>query len=69
MNQILDLLKNIFVYRENKDYEFSLPSNTINENTESNEVEYKNIHPTLSVNLEYLKVKYNALISRDIKFR
>ena len=69
MSQALDLLKNIFTYQENKDYEFSLPSNTINENKEIEEAKYQNIYPTLNVNIEYLKTKYNALISNDIKFR
>lgn len=70
-NKLSNLLKNIFTFKENTSYDFSLPNNNTYNTTPSDDkiTEYKDIFSTLSVNLEYLKVKYNALISDDIKFR
>lgn len=70
-NNLSNLLKNIFTFQENSSYDFSLSSNDdFNQNPpDETATEYKDIFSTLSVNLEYLKVKYNSLISSDVKFR
>lgn len=67
--KISNLLKNIFTFKENNSYNFSLSSNTESNAHNEKALEYKNIFNILSVNLEYLKVKYNALINSDVKFR
>ena len=70
-NKLLQSLKSIFTYEETAEYEFDLTKNDsgIDETAIEEATEYKEIFNTLSVNLEYLKVKYNSLISSDIKFR
>ena len=65
-----NILNNIFKYTEKNEYKFILPqtSNNINDDDfkkNDNEIVSKN----LNVNLEYLKVKYNMLINKDIKIR
>lgn len=67
--RIFNLFKNIFTFRENDLYSFSLSNNTVSNPLDEKMTECKEIFNTLSVNLEYLKVKYNALINSDIKFR
>lgn len=59
--KILDFFK----YNIPKTYEFTLPMNQ-NNITEENELEENPIFPSLSVNLEFLKTKYNFLINSDI---
>lgn len=70
----------LFEYKEKTEYNFIIPRTS---NTESNinisyedeinktqlETEPKYIFPSLSVNLEYMKVKYNTLINSDIVIR
>ena len=70
-NKLLDSLKSIFTYQETEEYEFSLTENNsdVDETVVEEATEYKNIFNTLSVNLEYLKARYNSLINSDIKFR
>ena len=78
MKNLKDLFTNIFLYKEPQDiYDFSLPEsgNKDNENNNkenispSNENSKQNIYSSLSVNLDYIKVKYNTLINSDIKLR
>ena len=69
-----NILTNIFLYKEpQKVSTFSLPEeNTIPEgiNEETNKENNKQIiYQTLSVNLDYIKAKYNTLINSDIKLR
>lgn len=78
MKNIRNIFSKIFLYQEPKDaYEFSLPESG-NESNSSNNT--KNISPdkkkakqsiysSLSVNIDYIKVKYNTLINSDIKLR
>lgn len=78
MKNLKELLSNIFLYKEPQDtYDFSLPENS-NENKEdenvdnispSDEGSKQNIYNSLSVNIDYIKVKYNTLINSDIKLR
>lgn len=67
--KILNFINNLFEYKEKEDYEFILPntSNNLPENENNNKTQ--KIYPTLSVNLEYLKTKYNLLINSDVKTR
>ena len=66
---IIDLWNNLFKYQKKQEYEFILPNSsnnlTENDNTQKNE----EVFPTLTVNIEYLKIKYNLLINSDIKIR
>ena len=71
-----NLFKKLFLYQEpNNDYSFSLSDSTSNENdinfNNSNEEKSSstNLYSNLSVNLDYIKVKYNSLINSDIKIR
>lgn len=68
-----NLFNSIFAYTPPVDYNFSLPEksqttkNSENENQESNEK--INIFPSLNVNMEYMKSRYNLLINSDIILR
>ena len=67
---IKEFFHKIFSYTDSEKYEFIL-SNT-NNNIPKEEYEKKDtttVYPTLSVNLEYIKTKYNLLINTDIKTR
>lgn len=79
MKNLKELFSNIFLYREPQDtYEFSLPESG-NESNSSNNTKNispddegnakQNIYKALSVNIDYIKVKYNTLINSDIKLR
>lgn len=72
--EIGNILSRLFTYHEKQKYNFSLPETE--EESSSDEkyvsemsVEKKNIFPTIQVNLEYLKYKYNTLINSDIEIR
>lgn len=71
--KITNIFSELFVYREKHNYDFSLPEADENLNSQKVEsemsIEKKNIFPTLQVNLEYLKYKYNTLINSDIEIR
>lgn len=69
-----NLFHSIFAYTPPIDYNFSLPENT--QETESNDnqattpaTEKVTIFPSLNVNMEYMKTKYNLLINSDIILR
>lgn len=66
---IKNILKKIFLYKKEKNYDFTL-LNTNNQEAEPNTNTQSNtIFPTLSVNLDYIKSKYNFLINSDINLR
>lgn len=76
--KLIDDLINILKYKEKKDYNFVLPNaGSVQESTiSSNQEELKplenvneNVYPSIEVNLDYVKAKYNALINSDIKIR
>ena len=74
MNKFFTLIKNTFYPNNNQHYEFILPENGMeNDESEIDEINSKkdpeNVFPVLSVNLEFLKVKYNTLINSDIVIR
>lgn len=66
------IVNNIFSYTPEKSYTFSLPDETDNrqETKIENDLDkVKNIFPSLKVNLEFIKTKYNTLINSDIIIR
>lgn len=77
---IFKAFNSLFEYKEKQEYDFVIPENDSEEsdknisyeeeiNLEKPANEPKNIFPSLSVNLEYMKVRYNALINSDIIIR
>ena len=69
----IELLKKKFSYQPQVDYQFNLAENNLGEN-ESNFIENQStkkdkIFPSLSVNIEYMRTKYNLLINSDIILR
>ena len=72
-----NIFQKLFTYEPPVEYNFSLPEGT--QNTESNDnqavdsvadtEETVNIFPSLNVNLEYMKTKYNLLINSDVILR
>ena len=75
MKNFKNIFSNIFLYKEPIDtYDFSLPENNYkNENTpnisEESQTASHKIYNTLTVNIDYIKVKYNTLINSDIILR
>lgn len=77
LEKIKNWWKQSFIYHEKEDYQFSIPTpqevsgsslpSDMAEEIEKNEP--KKVFPTLSINLEYLKVKYNSMINSDIIIR
>lgn len=70
--KIVDTFKKIFFPIEEPYHDFSLPA--VDENTSKPEDtdttnEVKEIFPSIDVNMEYIKVKYNLLINSDIILR
>lgn len=72
MKNLVNSLKKIFFYQPNQEeYNFTLPETTVStsENRLPLTLPNKEISSNLSENIDYLKVKYNALINSDIVFR
>lgn len=80
MNKFIDFLKKIFEYKPDTSYNFNIdgdrfdiknenPDNTNSDNDKLEDIEPKNIFTKLSENLDFLKYKYNALISNDVIIR
>lgn len=76
--KILNDLINMVKYKEKEEYTFILPnadskqdSTISSENTELEPLEKvsEKVFPSISVNLDYVNVKYNTLINSDIKIR
>ena len=66
----MNFFKNVMKYFEyipKEDYEFSInnSSNNIKDETQDD----KEVFPSLSINLDYIKTKYNTLINSDIVIR
>lgn len=68
-----DLFNNFFSHRPENNYQFSLSENSQMEqnasNLQSQTKSNVNIFPSLTVNIEYVKTKYNILINSDIILR
>ena len=78
MKILKNILSTLFLYKEpQNDYEFSLPeSASENDKNESiyneplpDKSDEKTIYSSLSVNIDYIKSKYNTLINSDIILR
>lgn len=76
--KFIDSFLNLIKYKEKEEYNFILPdadasqdSQTSNNSQELEPLEKVNetVYPSIDVNLEYIKVKYNVLINSDIKIR
>lgn len=72
MNKFFSYIADSFKYTPQKKYEFNLSNNDTQNN--SNPIEpledlNQSIFPSIDVNLEYMKVKFNTLINSDIKIR
>lgn len=67
------IFNSFFKYTPKEHYNFTLPEENENNNLQETETELSskitNIFPSLSVNLEYMKTKYNTLINSDIVIR
>lgn len=73
-----NLFDSLFAYTPPVDYHFSLPekdrqsipnNEEQDKQTANNEEEKVNIFPSLDVNMEYMKTKYNLLINSDVILR
>lgn len=72
MNKFFSYIVDSFRYMPQKKYEFGLSNNDTQNNVNSMEpLENldQSIFPSIDVNLEYIKVKFNSLINSDIKIR
>ena len=78
MKNFKNILSSIFLYKEpQNNYEFSLPDNSPESNSNesiyneplSDKSDEKTIYSSLSVNIDYIKSKYNTLINSDIILR
>lgn len=76
--RFVENLINFLKYKEDENYDFVLPdadslqdSEATNSSSELEPLENvtENVYPSIDVNLEYVKVKYNTLINSDIKIR
>lgn len=72
MNKFLSNIIDSFKYEPENKYEFDLSANdTQNNSNQITPLEDLNqkVYPSVEVNLEYIKVKFNTLINSDIKIR
>ena len=73
--QIKDLWQKYFAYTPVQEYEFNLTSDSSensqvqSDNAENPQKQIENIFPSLSVNLEYMKTRYNLMINSDVVLR
>lgn len=67
MSKLSNFFQNLFLYQEKEDYQFNIPLS--NNNSTSHLPQEKNIYPSLDVNLEFMKAKFNSLINSDISIR
>lgn len=71
---IKNLFNSIFAYTPPVEYNFSLPEEDtqtaeISNQESSDSKEKVNIFPSLNVNIEYMRTKYNLLINSDVILR
>lgn len=72
LKKVTNWIENNLIFHEKEEYQFSLPNvqnNTSSLEEKQEKQEPKKVFPTLSVNLEFFKVKYNSMINSDIKIR
>ena len=72
MNKLINSIVNAFKYTPPNKYSFDLSMNNM-QNSENSisplEDLSQSVYPSVEVNLEYIKVKFNSLINSDIKIR
>lgn len=70
MNKFSNFIKNIFTYKEKNDYYFSTDDESIPiEKDITHKTDPDKIYDNIDKNLDFLKYKYDALISKDIVIR
>lgn len=71
--RLKNLFNSIFAYTPPIEYNFSLPENDQNTETARHETsklqEKVKVFPSLNVNIEYMRTKYNLLINSDVMLR
>ena len=73
--QLKDLWQKYFAYTPEQKYEFNLskdPEENLQvqiDNSQKQQKEVEKIFPSLSVNMEYMKTKYNLMINSDVVLR
>ena len=63
-----DVFNNLFSYKPEIEYNFSISDNSV-KNTDKENEKPKKIFPSIKVNKEYMQAKYNTLINSDIVLR
>ena len=63
-----DIYNSYFKYKPRDTYEFNIPDNDQDE-TVNTPKEKTKVYPSIKVNLEYMKTKYNTLINSDVIIR
>ena len=67
---LITLFKNTFKYNKKNEYSFKLSDNYTNSsNVKKSPQKIDSVFPSLEVNLEYMKTKYNLLINSDVILR
>ena len=77
MNKFINFFKNLITYSEKKTYDFNLESNALENHESYSSLDTlepltdikEEVYNSLSVNLEFIKSKYNFMINSDIKIR
>ena len=70
-----NLINSLLTYKPTEDYDFTILEDDIEDSSKTETFSNKdvsnveNVFPSLSVNLEYIKTKYNVLINSDIIIR
>lgn len=73
--QLKDLWQKYFAYTPEQKYEFNLSTDPAEnfqvkiDNSQKQQKEVENIFSSLSVNMEYMKTKYNLMINSDVILR
>lgn len=74
-NEVLNKLFDFFKMSKEKEYDFSILNKEVNSDIPTPEISRedlnfsKTIYPTLDVNIEYLKSRFNTLINSDVVLR
>ena len=65
-----EMFNNLFSYKPESNYQFTISENTHQTSKNTNQQNNKvNIFPSLQINIEYIKTRYNILINSDIILR
>ena len=65
-----DMFTNLFSYKPESNYQFTISENTHQTSQNTNQDNDKtNIFPSLQINIEYIRTRYNLLINSDVILR